>query len=104
MDIDRNLYFIKMTCASVEEARKRALVMAYLTYDMTRHLFVQLSTGEMLEDPYIHQNIYHCHELFSLVNEEQEVDVKSFIPKQGFQQHQGMITKRVAITKRSRST
>ena len=45
MDIDRNLYFIKLSCSSVEEARKRALVMAYLTYDMTRHLFVQLSSG-----------------------------------------------------------
>jgi hypothetical protein len=37
MDIDRNCYFVKMSCGSVEEARKRAIVMAYLTYDMTRH-------------------------------------------------------------------
>lgn len=42
MDIDRNLYFLKMSCSSVEEARRRAIVMAYLTYDMTRHLFVKL--------------------------------------------------------------
>ena len=48
MDIDRNLYFVKIACANVEEARKRATVMAYLTYDMTRHLFVKLSTGRML--------------------------------------------------------
>jgi len=54
MDIDRNLYFVKIACANVEEARKRATVMAYLTYDMTRHLFVKLSTGQMLENPYIH--------------------------------------------------
>lgn len=54
MDIDRDLYFLKIQCATVEEARKRALVMAYLTYDMTRHLFVKLATGTMLEDPFIH--------------------------------------------------
>jgi len=52
MDIDRNLYFVKVSCNSVEEARKRAIVMAYLTYDMTRHLFVKFSTGRMLEDPF----------------------------------------------------
>ena len=58
MDIDRDLYFLKIQCATVEEARKRAAVMAYLTYDMTRHLFVRLATGHMLEDPFIHQAIY----------------------------------------------
>ena len=45
MDIDRNLYFMKITCASIQEARKRALVLAYLTYDMTRHIFVKLNTS-----------------------------------------------------------
>ena len=54
MDIDRNLYFLEINCGSVEEARRRAMVMAYLTYDMTRHLFVKLSTSKMLEDPFIH--------------------------------------------------
>lgn len=58
IDIDRNLYFLKISCNSVLEARKRALVLAYLTYDMTRHNFVKLNTGEMLENPYDHQNIY----------------------------------------------
>lgn len=54
MDIDRNLYWIKIQCSSVEEARKRALVMAYLTYDMTRHNFIKLNTGQMLESPFDH--------------------------------------------------
>lgn len=53
MYIDRKLYFLKIVCSSVEEARKRAITMAYLTYDMTRHLFLKLSTGKMLEDPFI---------------------------------------------------
>ena len=54
MDIDRNLYFLKVPCSTVLEARKRALVLAYLTYDMTRHVFVKLNTGQMLENPYDH--------------------------------------------------
>ena len=45
MDIDRSLLYLKIPCASVVEARKRALVLAYLTYDMTRHIFVKLNTG-----------------------------------------------------------
>lgn len=48
MDIDRNLNFLKISCSSVLEAKKRALVLAYLTYDMARHIFVKLNTGEML--------------------------------------------------------
>jgi len=54
MDLDRNLYFVKIQCSSVAEAQKRALVLAYLTYDMARHIFVKLSTGAMLENPYDH--------------------------------------------------
>jgi len=58
MDIDRSLYFLKITCSSVLEARRRALVLAYLTYDMTRHIFIKVNTGEMLENPYDYQNVY----------------------------------------------
>ena len=48
MDIDRNLLFVKISCASVHEARKRAIVLAYLTYDLTRHIFVKLNSAQML--------------------------------------------------------
>jgi hypothetical protein len=58
MDIDRNLYYLKIPCSSILEARKRALVLAYLTYDMTRHIFVKVNTSQMLENPYDHQNVY----------------------------------------------
>ena len=81
MDIDRNLYFLKVSCNSVLEARKRALVLAYLTYDMTRHNFVKLNSGEMLENPYDHQNIYEVQELYNLEMFEDEVDVKANIAK-----------------------
>lgn len=81
MDIDRNIYFLKISCASVLEARKRALVLAYLTYDMTRHVFVKLNTGEMLENPYDHQNVYEVQELYNLEMFEDLVDVKACIAK-----------------------
>jgi hypothetical protein len=53
MDIDRNLFFVRIQCNSVEEARKRAIVLAYLTYDMTRHIFLKFCTGSMLENPFV---------------------------------------------------
>jgi hypothetical protein len=37
----------------VEEARNRAAILALLTYDIHNHLFVSLSTSEMLEDPFM---------------------------------------------------
>jgi len=91
MDIDRNLYFIKIACSSVEEARRRAIVLAYLTYDMTRHQFVRVHTGQMLENPFNLNSIYETHELFGLEMTKPEIDVKSLIRLQAFQDHQGMI-------------
>ena len=61
MDIDRNLYFLRIACKSVLEAKKRALVLAYLTYDMTRHIFVKMNDAKMLENPYDHQTVYEVH-------------------------------------------
>ena len=63
--------------------------MAYLTYDMTRHLFVKLSSSKMLEDPYTFQNTYDCHEMFDLEIEEDpdSVDVKALLVKQAAQRH-----------------
>jgi hypothetical protein len=47
----------------------------------------------MLEDPYIFQNIYDCHEVFELeIEEDQEgIDVKHMLDKQAKQKHQGVI-------------
>jgi len=81
-DIDRDLYFIRIQCNSVEEAKKRALCMAFLTYDMTRNLFVKMATGIMLEDPFVHKSIYETHELYGYEIKQQDVDEKALIPKQ----------------------
>ena len=92
MNIDTNLYFLQMQCESVEEARRRAIVLAYLTYDMTRHLFVKVATGAMLEHPFTHQSIYDTHELYGLEIKNELVDVKTLTYKQQSQQHGGMIS------------
>jgi hypothetical protein len=65
----------------VLEARKRALVRAYLTYDMTRHIFVKLNTGEMLENPFDHQNIYEVQELYNIEESTDPVEIQVTIAK-----------------------
>ena len=45
IDVDRSCYYVEVQCSTVEEARKRALVLAYLTYDLREHNFVRLSTA-----------------------------------------------------------
>ena len=40
LDVDRNLYFLKMKCSSIDEARRRVLTIALLTYDIHQHLFL----------------------------------------------------------------
>ena len=82
MDIDRNIYFLKISCGSVEEAKRRAIVMAYLTYDMTRHLFVKLLTGSMLENPFNFNSIYETLELYGVELETPDVDIKLLVQKQ----------------------
>jgi hypothetical protein len=82
MDIDRNLYFVKISCQSVQEARKRAIVLAYLTYDLTRHIFVKLNSASMLENPFNTQNIYEVQSLYNLSILEETIDVKSLVTKQ----------------------
>ena len=46
----------------------------------------------MLEDPFIHQNIYDSHEIFGLEIKNEEVDVKALLCHQAAQPHQGMIS------------
>ena len=53
LDINRDLNFVQLKCSTVEEAKRRACVLAYLTYNVHSQVFVQLSTSKMLEDPFI---------------------------------------------------
>lgn len=81
VDIDRNLYYLRIGCDTVCEAKRRALVLAYLTYDMTRNTFVKLLNASMLENPYDYQNIYDVSELYSLQAVEEAVNVKAMMAK-----------------------
>ena len=87
MDIDHSLLFVKITCASISEAKKRALVLAYLTYDMARHVFVKLNTAQMLQNPYDIQNVYDVKTLFTLETFTEDVDVRSVFMRQQKQPH-----------------
>ena len=56
--------FTKVTCNSVEEAKKRALVIAYLTYNCKTKLFLKFCTLEMLQNPQHLMNSFDYHNLF----------------------------------------
>eukprot|EP00347_Sterkiella_histriomuscorum_P006457 403352701 len=99
VDLDRNLYFLQMKCHSIDEAKRRALTLALLTYDIHRHVFLQIHTSDMLQDPFMIQNIYTIKQRFGLLDfyenpttqEQNKVDVKSNFYDQLKQNHQGLI-------------
>lgn len=63
--------FIQMHCASVKEARNRATVLAYLTYNMRLSLFVELCTAEMLCSPLAFQTLEEIHAAYNFKDIEQ---------------------------------
>ena len=58
LDIDQDLCFVKVTCNSVDEAKRRAYIVASLTYDIHQGIFVRMATSEMLEDAFVLRNIF----------------------------------------------
>jgi len=64
IDIPANASFLKLSCKSVDEAKRRAAVVSLLTYDLKKELFVKLSTAEMLENPFVLRNAQDCSEAF----------------------------------------
>jgi hypothetical protein len=50
IDLQKGLKFIEMRCGSVEEARKRALLVALLTFFFRQQLFVRVFTQRQLEE------------------------------------------------------
>ena len=79
IDVDRQCYYIELNCSSIDEAKKRALVLAYLTYDLRNHNFVHLNTAMMMENPHIMSKMYRMFDHFdiSLIDKEQEQDLKA---------------------------
>ena len=63
-----------MNTSSVEEAKKRALVLAYLTYDLREHNFVRLNSSKMMENPHIMNKMYKILDNFAIDLVEQDQD------------------------------
>jgi len=66
LDVDRSCYYIELNTSSVEEAKKRALVLAYLTYDLRNHNFVRLNSAAMMANPHIMSKMYRLFDTFGL--------------------------------------
>lgn len=93
-DVDRKRYYIEINCSSVDEAKKRALVLAYLTYDVREHNFVRLNTSTMMENPHLMHQMYKIFEKFLDVADQEEegtIDLKAVMAVQERQQHGGFI-------------
>lgn len=56
-DVPVNLNFVQINCVNIEEARKRAAIIAFLTYDLKNRSFVKMFTQSMLEDPFFYSNV-----------------------------------------------
>jgi len=66
LDIDRELCFLQCTFSSLEEARRRAYIIATLTYDVHQRVFANLATADMLEDPFQLQRIVKLRKRFEI--------------------------------------
>lgn len=77
----------------MDEAKKRALVLAYLTYDVREHNFVRLYTAKMMENPHLVNKMYRILDTFGLdlIEDSQDVDIKSHVAIQSRQRHAGFI-------------
>ena len=42
---------------NIEEARKRVCTLAYITYDISKEIFVKMFTKSMLEDAFFYSNV-----------------------------------------------
>jgi hypothetical protein len=93
IDVDRECYYIEVNCSSIDEAKKRALVLAYLTYDVREHNFVRLNTGKMMENPHMMNKMYKILDTFGidLIDKDQGLDLKALVAIQDRQPHSGFL-------------
>lgn len=94
IDVDRSCYYIEVSCSSVDEAKKRALVLAYLTYDVREHNFVRVNTAKMMENPHLMNKMYKVFSKFEiepLAKEPNSIDLKSVVAVQARQAHGGFL-------------
>lgn len=91
--MDRQCYYIEINTSSIDEAKKRALVLAYLTYDVREHNFVGLNSGQMMTNPHIMNKMYKIFDNFGidLIDGEQGLDLKTVVAVQERQLHGGFL-------------
>lgn len=77
----------------MEEAKKRALVLAYLTYDLREHNFVRLSSAQMMVNPYNQKKMYNILDKFNieLIDKQDDIDLKGQVAMQEEQSHCGLV-------------
>jgi hypothetical protein len=69
VDVDHGLCFLQVTCNNIDEAKRRAYILAALTYDIRSRIFVNFATAEMLQDPFQIQNIFILRKRFGFDSE-----------------------------------
>lgn len=69
--------FVKITYSSVEEARRRAYVVAVLTHSFISQVFVRMFTREMLAEGFFTVNVKEVWQLYNIEG------VKDFIEPPG---------------------
>jgi hypothetical protein len=91
--VDRDAYYIEVNCSSTDEAKKRALVLAYLTYDVREVNFVRLNSSRMMENPHLMNKMYKILDTFGieLIDKDQGIDLKSVVAIQDRQPHSGFL-------------
>lgn len=58
MHLSYGLNFIEVQCGTVSEAKKRAMVLAFMSYDMKQKSFIRMYSKTSLSDGVFLKNLY----------------------------------------------
>lgn len=58
--------FVSMPCYTVEEARRRACIIAFLTFDYCKHVYVKMFSSKMLEDAMFLMKVWKVRDVFGI--------------------------------------
>jgi hypothetical protein len=67
VDVLEDLKFVKIPCGSIEEAKRRATIMALHTFDFRRKIFLMLATPSMMEKAFFTVHLKRMKEAFGLL-------------------------------------
>ena len=81
MTLNNGLHFLSINCMSLYEAKKRALIVAILTYNMKTKTFLKLFTATSMCDGVFLKNLYDVWKQYG-VTEDYDYRMKALINKQ----------------------